>query len=131
MVFLDPDLIEDRLKTVPERFAIAARNRARDLRFGGNDLVFSSVGGPADVMDIVRGRRDGTHQYMCDFLRPCQSLNVIQQESGGPLQPVDLPADTRHLDLNQAQITLLNKSWKASRFLTQFVAGGRVAPKHL
>jgi trimethylamine---corrinoid protein Co-methyltransferase len=112
MVYLDPALVEERLATVPESFSIAARNRARDLRFGGRDMVFASVGGPAYVMDLDRGRRDGTAQDMQDFLRLCQSLNVIQQESGGPLEPMDLPAATRHLDLYQSQITLLDKSWQ-------------------
>jgi trimethylamine--corrinoid protein Co-methyltransferase len=111
MVYLDPDLVETLRATAPATFTIAARNRAKDLRFGGNDMVFSSVGGPAYVMDIDRGRRDGTHKDMCDFLKLCQSLNVIQQESGGPLEPMDLPAATRHLDLYLAQATLLDKSW--------------------
>ena len=111
MVYPDSGLIEERLATVPRTFTIAARNRAKDLRFGGNDMVFSSVGGPAYVMDLDRGRRDGTLQDMQDFLRLCQSLNVIQQESGGPLEPMDLPAATRHLDLYLSQITLLDKSW--------------------
>ncbi len=91
MVHPDPGLIEACLATVPRTFTIAARNRAKDLRFGGNDMVFSSVGGPAYVMDLDSGRRDGTLQDMQDFLRLCQSLNVIQQESGGPLEPMDLP----------------------------------------
>jgi trimethylamine--corrinoid protein Co-methyltransferase len=94
MVYPGPGLIEERLATVPRTFTIAARNRAKDLRFGGNDMVFASVGGPAYVMDLDRGRRDGTLQDMQDFLRLCQSLNVIQQESGGPLEPMDLPAST-------------------------------------
>jgi len=111
MVFLDPALVTERLASVPPRFTIAARNRAKDLRFGGNDMVFSSVGGPAYVMDLDRGRRDGSFADMQDFLRLCQSLNVIQQESGGPLEPMDLPANTRHLDLYLSQITLLDKSW--------------------
>jgi trimethylamine--corrinoid protein Co-methyltransferase len=112
MVFLDPDLVAERLATVPAHFTIAARNRAKDLRFGGNDMVFASVGGPAYAMDIDRGRRDGNLQDMQDFLRLCQSLNVIHQESGGPLEPMDLPAATRHLDLYLSQITLLDKSWQ-------------------
>ena len=111
MVYPDPGLIEERLATVPRTFTIAARNRAKDLRFGGNDMVFSTVGGPAYAMDLDRGRRDGTLQDMQDFLRICQSLNVIQQESGGPLEPMDLPAATRHLDLYLSQCTLLDKSW--------------------
>mgnify|MGYP001112068675 CR=1 FL=1 len=112
MVYPDPGLIEERLATVPRTFSVAARNRARDLRFGGNDMVFASVGGPAYVMDLDRGRRDGTLQDLQDFLRLCQSLNVIQQESGGPLEPMDLPASTRHLDLYLSQCTLLDKSWQ-------------------
>ena len=68
-----------------------ARNRAKDLRFGGSDMVFASVGGPS-LCDGPRPRaRDGTLQDMQDFLRLCQSLNVIQQESGGPLE-ADGPA---------------------------------------
>lgn len=111
MVFLDPDLVAERLATVPATFTVAARNPARDLRFGHDEMVFASVGGPAYVMDLDHGRRDGSHATMCDFLRLCQSLNVIQQESGGPLEPLDLPAATRHLDLYEAQVTLLDKSW--------------------
>ncbi len=124
MVYLDPGLVEERLATVPRTFSIAARNRAKDLRFGGNDVVFSTVGGPAYVMDIDRGRRDGTLKDMQDFLRLCQSLNVIQQESGGPLEPMDLPASTRHLDLYLAQITLLDKSWNLNALGTERTMDG-------
>ena len=99
MVYAEPGLIEACLATVPRSFTIAARNRAKDLRFGGNDCVFTSVGGPAYVMDIDKGRRDGTFAEMCDFLKIIQSLNVIHQEGGGPFEPMDLPANTRHLDI--------------------------------
>lgn len=124
MVYLDPGLVMERLATLPPTFSIAARNRAKDLRFGGKDMVFSSVGGPAYVMDLDRGRRDGTLQDMQDFLRLCQSLNVIQQESGGPLEPMDLPASTRHLDLYMSQITLLDKSWNLNALGTDRTMDG-------
>ncbi|NEY90473.1 trimethylamine methyltransferase family protein [Tabrizicola oligotrophica] len=124
MVFLDPAMVQERLATLPARFTIAARNRGKDLRFGGNDMVFSSVGGPAYVMDLDRGRRDGTLADMQDFLRLCQSLNVIQQESGGPLEPMDLPASTRHLDLYLSQITLLDKSWNLNALGTERTMDG-------
>jgi trimethylamine---corrinoid protein Co-methyltransferase len=124
MVYPDPGLIEALLATVPPSFTIAARNRAKDLRFGGNDMVFASVGGPAYVMDLDRGRRDGTLQDMQDFLRLCQSLNVIHQESGGPLEPMDLPAATRHLDLYLSQCTLLDKSWQLNALGTERTMDG-------
>ena len=111
-VCLDPGMVAERLATVPGRFTLAARNPLKSLRFGGDDCVFTSVGGPAYVMDIDRGRRDGTFAEMCDFLRVIQGLNVIQQEGGGPFEPLDLAPNTRHLDIYLAQITLLDKSWQ-------------------
>ena len=111
-VFLDPALVVELSATVPARFSLTARNPVKSLRFGGNDCVFTSVGGPAYVMDLDRGRRDGTFAEMCDYLKVIQSLNVIHQEGGGPFEPLDLNASTRHLDICLAQITWLDKSWQ-------------------
>ncbi len=63
-------------------------------------------------MDRARGRREGTFAEMQDFLRLVQALNVLHQEGGGPFEPMDLPAHTRHLDIYRAQIGLLTKSWQ-------------------
>lgn len=112
MVLLDPGLVAERLRTVPAAFTLAARDPAKSLRVGGNDMVYASVGGPAYVMDAERGRRDGTFAEMCDFLKLVQVLNVIHQEGGCPFEPMDLPANTRHLDIYRAQITILDKSWQ-------------------
>lgn len=112
IVRLDAGLVMQRLRTVPASFALIARNRAHDLNFGNNDCVFAAVGGPAYVMDNDRGRRNGTFAEMCDYLRLIQSLNILHQEGGGPFEPLDLPANTRHLDIYKAEITLLDKSWQ-------------------
>jgi len=113
LVRLDPAMVTDFLAHVPDRFTLAARNPARSLRIGGDDLIFASVGGPAFVMDNDRGRREGTYAEMCDYLRLVQSLNILHQEGGGPFEAMDLPANTRHLDLTYAEITLLDKNWQA------------------
>ena len=112
IVRLPPGLVAEQLRTVPATFRLQARNRARDLAFGGRDVVFAGVGGPAYVMDIAKGRRDGTFAEMCDYIRLQQSLEIIHQEGGGPFEPMDLPAATRHLDIYRAQITLLDKNWQ-------------------
>ncbi|MGZ9811385.1 trimethylamine methyltransferase family protein [Pseudoroseicyclus sp. H15] len=111
-VRLDPGLIAERLATVPSTFTLAARNPAHNLQVGGDLCVYVSVGGPAYVMDNDKGRRDGTYEEMCDYLRLVQVLNVIHQEGGCPFEPMDLPANTRHLDIYRAQITLLDKNWQ-------------------
>ncbi len=112
VVRFDPAMAGELLKTVPETFTLRARNPERNLHFGCNDVVFSAVGGPAYVMDIDRGRREGTFAEMCDYLRLIQSLNIVHQEGGGPFEPLDLPAHTRHLDIYKAEITLLDKNWQ-------------------
>lgn len=112
MVHLDPGLIAERLATVPPDFTLEARNPSHNLKVGGDNMIYASVGGPAYVMDNDRGRRDGTFAEMCDYLRLVQSLNVLHQEGGGPFEPLDLPANTRHLDIYQAQITLMDKNWQ-------------------
>jgi trimethylamine---corrinoid protein Co-methyltransferase len=111
-VRFDPAMVMERLKTVPQTFTLAARNPAHELCLGDTDCIFSAVGGPAYVMDNDRGRRDGTFAEMCDYLRLIQSLNILHQEGGGPFEPLDLPANTRHLDIYKAQITLLDKNWQ-------------------
>ena len=107
-----PGLIEETLKTAPEHFTLRARNPAHNLRLGGGDHIFASVGGPAYVMDNDRGRRDGTFAEMCDFLKLVQQINILHQEGGGPFEPLDLPVHTRHLDICLAQITILDKNWQ-------------------
>lgn len=112
MVQFDPEMVEERLKTVPATFTLTARNPLHNLRFGGRDTVFASVGGPAYVMDLALGRREGSLSEMEDYLRLVQVLNVIQQEGGGPFEPMELPAHTRHLDIYSSQIRLLDKNWQ-------------------
>ncbi len=111
-VRLDPALVEALIRTVPSRFTLRARNPARNLEVGGDRVIFASVGGPAYVMDNERGRRGGTFAEMCDYLRIVQSLNILHQEGGGPFEPLDLPAHTRHLDICRAQVVLLDKNWQ-------------------
>ncbi len=110
MVRFDRSLVAEQLALAPAEFSLRARNPAHNLKIGGNKIVFGSVGGPAFCNDLDKGRRPGTYEEMCDFLRLVQSLNIIHQEGGGPFEAMDLPAETRHLDLYLAQHRLLDKN---------------------
>ena len=111
-VRFDPAGLMDLLKTIPETFTLAARDPAKSLTVGGDRGLFCSVGGPVYCMDLEKGRRRGSYAEMCDFLKLVQSLNILHQEGGGGFEALDLPADTRHLDLFHAQATLLDKNWQ-------------------
>ena len=112
MVWMDRGLVEESLRLPPSSFTLHARNPARNVQLGNDCAIFASVGGPAFVSDLDRGRRQGTYAETCDFIRLVQSLNIIHQEGGGPFEALDLPQESRHLDLHFAQITLTDKNWQ-------------------
>jgi trimethylamine--corrinoid protein Co-methyltransferase len=112
MVRLDRALVAETIAGAPGEFSLRARNSERNLVVGGNRIVITSVGGPPFCHDLDRGCRAGNYADLCDYLKLEQSLNVIHMEGGGPIESVDLPAETRHLDLYLAQIRLLDKNWK-------------------
>ena len=112
MVRIDSSLLMEKVALAPSEFTLHARNPAKNFKLGGNHLAFTSVGGPAYANDLDRGRRRGTFDEACDYIRLVQSLNIIHQEGGGPFEPIELPPETRHLDLYQAQIRLLDKNWQ-------------------
>jgi len=110
IVRIDPAFVMEKVALAPQEFELRARNPAHNLKVGGNNILFSSVGGPAFCSDLDNGRRPGNYNEMCDYLRVVQSLNIIHQEGGGAFEAMDLPAETRHLDLYLAQIRLLDKN---------------------
>ena len=113
IVRFDRELVTAKLAEAPSEFGLRARNPDHNLHIGGNTHVFTSVGGPAFVSDLDNGRRPGNYEEMCDYLRLVQSLNIIHQEGGGCFEPMDLPPESRHLDLYLAQLTLLDKNAQA------------------
>jgi trimethylamine--corrinoid protein Co-methyltransferase len=115
-VRLDPGLVEETIATAPAEFTLHARNPQRDVVLGGRHLVFSSVGGPAFVTDLDRGRRAGNWADFQDYVRLISAVNVIHQEAGGPLEPTDLPVETRHLDMYAFLATTLDKTWHCLGF---------------
>ena len=113
MVRFDPDMIREHIKLAPSEFQLRARNPKRTLTLGSNHIVFASVGGPAFCNDLDNGRRPGSYAEMCDYLRLVQSLNILHQEGGGVFEAMDLPPETRHLDLYLAQARLLDKNYQS------------------
>ncbi|HWT97703.1 MAG TPA: trimethylamine methyltransferase family protein, partial [Terriglobales bacterium] len=111
-VRFDPALVEEKIKTIPASFKMHARNPAYHVEAGGGQMIFAATGGPAFAHDLDRGRRPGNYADMCDYIRLVHSLNIIHQEGGCPVEPTDLPPDSRHLDFYQAALTLTDKTWQ-------------------
>ncbi len=112
MVRFDPDAVMELIAQAPASVDLHARNPDYNLTLGGNEIVFSSVMCPPFANDLDRGRRAGTFEEMCEYVKLVHAINAVHQAGGGGFEPLDLPAETRHLDVAFAHATLTDKSWK-------------------
>jgi len=108
-VRFDRALIEGAIAGAPASFTLHARNPERDVIIGGDHVCFTAVASPPNVTDTERGRRAGNFRDYCDLLRLGQSFNIVHMFGGYPVEPVDLPPETRHLDAVYAFVTLTDK----------------------
>ncbi|MDP7219674.1 MAG: trimethylamine methyltransferase family protein, partial [Arenicellales bacterium] len=113
MVYLDPEMVEEIIKTVPAEYTYNARNPNKSVTLGGNHITFSGVGGPAFVSDLDRGRRPGTYAELCDYKKLFQTYDIIHYAGGG-FEPLDLPENSRHLDVLLSEILYTDKCMSTS-----------------
>jgi trimethylamine---corrinoid protein Co-methyltransferase len=104
-VRLDRGMVEQALSTAPSSFVLTPRNPAHRLNFGGRSINFGLVAGPPNVHDCERGRRAGNLPDYCDFIRLAQYFNSIHLIGNQVCAPIELPANSRHLDTYRANIT--------------------------
>ncbi len=110
-VRMDRGLVLEKIAQVPAEFTLHARNPVHNAVFGGNHIHFTLVASPPNCADLDYGRRTGNMADFRKFLMLGQQFNVIKLFSGYPVEPVDLPVHTRHLDANLEFITLTDKAW--------------------
>lgn len=113
-VCIDRGMVDAALRTAPSAFALTPRNPARAVYLGGNAINFTLVAGPPNVHDFERGRRAGNHRDYCDLVRLAQHFNAIHMLGNQVCAPVELPANSRHLDTYLANLTLTDKSFHVS-----------------
>jgi trimethylamine---corrinoid protein Co-methyltransferase len=108
-VRLDRGLVEAALKSAPASFVLTPRNAAKRVIMGGNRINFGLVAGPPNVHDFARGRRAGNYQDYCDFIRLAQYFNAIHLIGNQVCAPIELPANSRHLDTYRANLQYSDK----------------------
>lgn len=112
-VRMDPDLVMEWVGKAPATFTLHARDPAKNLAIGGDNVVFLSVASAPNVSDLDRGRRPGTFADFEDLVRLGQFFNVVHCFAGYPVEPQDLPPATRHLQALSTFVTLSDKPWHA------------------
>ncbi|MXW88966.1 MAG: methyltransferase, partial [Acidimicrobiaceae bacterium] len=105
------DIVEAALATAPASFTLTSRNPAKQLRVGRRSMAFGLVAGPAAVHDEVRGRRSSNMADYENFIRLAHYFNAIHIIGNQVVAPLELPANTRHLDAYRANLVLSDLSY--------------------
>ena len=108
------DMLREILKTAPSQFTQHARNPARNVEIGGNNLVFAPVYGPPFVTDLDQGRRYGTIEDFRNFVKLAYMSPWMHHSGGTVCEPVDLPVNKRHFDMVYSHIKYSDKPFMGS-----------------
>lgn len=97
-VRFDRGLIMEMIASAPPAFTLHARNPARNVAIGGNNLVFAQIASAPFVADRDGGRRTGNQEDFRKLVKLAQSYDIVHTTGGYPVEPVDIHASVRHLD---------------------------------
>ena len=109
-VRFDPELVESLVATAPAEFILHGRESHRNLKFGGDHIIYTSVASPPFVTGLGRGRRDGNRIDYRNLIKMGQVLNAVHTVAGYPVEPMDIHPSIRHLEATHDMLTLSDKA---------------------
>ncbi len=112
MVKMDRGLVEHWVSKAPSTFDLKARESSRDISFGGKEIAYGSVASAPNALDAERRRTVGSQSSFRDLLKLSHTLSTCSFFSGYPVEPIDLPVNTRHLDCYADLLTLTDKPFR-------------------
>lgn len=114
LVRMGRDFVMEMVGKAPSSFTITPRNPDRQIEIGENTILFGNVSSPPNYWDLEIGRKiPGTRAKCADLLRLTQYFNCIHFAGGYPVEPVDIHASVRHLDVLFDKLTLTDKAMHA------------------
>ncbi|MBT6506588.1 MAG: trimethylamine methyltransferase family protein [Marinovum sp.] len=109
-VRMDRDFVMEMVAKAPSQWTLTPRNPDRELIVGGPYMLFGAVSSPPSYWDVKTGTKvPGTRQTCANLIKLSQYFNCIHFVGGYPVEPVDLHASTRHLDVLYDKLTLSDK----------------------
>ena len=100
--------------TAPKTYTMHARNPARNIEFGGDNLIFGSAYGSPFVSDLEGGRRYATLADYHNFIKLTYQSPWLHHQSGTICEPTDVAVNKRHLDMIYAHLRYSDKPFMGS-----------------
>jgi len=106
--------------SAPASYTQHARNAANNVRIGGDATVLCPSWGPPFVHDLDNGRRYAKYEDFIRLVKLHHTIPWLHHSGGVVCEPVDLPANKRHLDMLYAHIR-----WSDRAFMGAFIGAER------
>lgn len=103
-------------RTAPRTFKQHARNPAKTVEIGGNATVLCPSWGPPFIHDLDKGRRYGSMAEFERLVKLHHTIPYLHHSGGIVCEPIDIPANKRHLDMLHAHIR-----WSDRPFMGSFL----------
>ena len=101
-------------RSAPREFVQHARNPQRSVTMGGKNTVFAPAYGSPFVRDLDKGRRYGSIEDFCNFVKLAYASPHLHHSGGTVCEPVDLPVNKRHFDMVYAHMRYSDKPFMGS-----------------
>src|SRR5450759_117440 len=98
----------------PREFVQYARNPARNVLIGGKNTVFAPAYGSPFVRNLDEGRRYARIEDFRNFVKLAYLSNTLHHSGGTICEPVDLPVNTRHLEIVYSHLKYSDKAFMGS-----------------
>lgn len=109
-VRMERDFVMEMVGKAPSSFTMTPRNLDRKITIGGDNILFGNVSSPPNYWDLELGKKvSGTREQCANLLKLSQHFNCIHFVGGYPVEPVDVHASVRHLDVLFDKLTLTDK----------------------
>ncbi|WP_424986222.1 trimethylamine methyltransferase family protein [Microbulbifer sp. S227A] len=110
VVRIGREFIMEMIGKAPSEFTLTPRNPERKITVGGKTMLFGNVSSPPNYWDMEIGKKvPGTREMCRNLLKLTQYFNCIHFAGGYPVEPVDVHASVRHLDVLYDKLTLTDK----------------------
>ena len=113
-VRFDPGHVASLCATAPRQFTQLARNAAKSVEIGGDNVVFAPTYGSPFVRDLAGGRRYASLADFQNFVKLAYDSPWLHHSGGTVCEPVDVPVNKRHLDMVYAHLRYSDKAFMGS-----------------
>ncbi|MDJ0956237.1 MAG: trimethylamine methyltransferase family protein [Arenicellales bacterium] len=101
-------------QSAPAEFTQHARNPAKNVVIGGDNMVLVPAYGPPFIRNLDEGRRYASLKDFQNFVKLAYMSPGLHHSGGTLCEPVDVPVNKRHLDMVYSHMRYSDKCFMGS-----------------